>query len=216
MKRIVSLALLVGATCLACQKDPAQPPPQTASVARSTSIRWLPSSVRRFSPLIDEAASRHGVDANLVAVMILVESGGDPIATSPAGALGLMQLMPETAQDIARERGMPAHVDARLYDPAYNIDLGTYYIAKQIRRFWTGDPMETVARAAGAYNGGPGRMSRHLDRGEPLPGETLRYQQWIGGMWRDRYMSSSPAFNAWWQQGGERKVAKANGPIVVF
>jgi soluble lytic murein transglycosylase-like protein len=214
MNRLLPALLALSLACVACQKEPARPPQQPIAVAHRTSIQWLPHSVRRYGPLIDEASFRHGVDANLLAVMVLVESGGDAFATSPKGAMGLMQLMPATARDIATERGMPMHVDARLYDPAYNIDLGAYYIARQMRRFWNGDALESVTRAAGAYNGGPARMARHLDRGEPLPEETLRYQRWVAGMWSERFMPTSAAFNGWWQAGGERMVAKATGPIV--
>jgi soluble lytic murein transglycosylase-like protein len=175
----------------------------------------MPASVRRFNALIEQASFRHGVDANLLAIVVLVESGGDPIASSPAGAMGLMQIMPETGREIARERGMLTHVDARLYDPAYNIDFGAYYLAKQLRRFHTPDPNLTIERAAAAYNGGPGRLARHLGSGEPLPAETMRYKRWVTGMWQDRHMPVSPMFSEWWSAGGERLVARSNGPILL-
>lgn len=190
----------------------AHPPPSGPPVvAHRTSIPWLPPGVARHARLIDEASVRHGVDANLIAVVILVESGGDPEARSPAGAVGLMQLMPSTAADIARERGL-AHDEGRLTDPAYNIDLGTFYLAHQVRRFWTGYAEATVAYAAGAYNGGPGRMRRHLDRGEGLPSETRRYQRWVAGMWRERFMPRSETFAAWYAAGGEHLVARSAAP----
>ena len=207
--------LLAAAACSPrWDRTPAHPPPSGPPiVAHRTSIPWLPPSVARHARLIDEASLRHGVDANLVAVVILVESGGDPAARSPAGALGLMQLMPETAADIARKRGLPHHDEGRLLDPAYNVDLGAFYLGEQVRRFWTGYAEATVEYAAGAYNGGPGRMRRHLEEGQRLPAETRSYQRWVGGMWRERFMPRSATFAAWYDAGGERLVASLESSL---
>jgi len=196
------------------QSDKTPPPPQPTMVGHHTSIRWLPPSVSRFARLIDEASFRHGVDANLIAIVVLVESGGDPMATSPAGAMGLMQIMPATGRDIAARRGITTHADVRLFDPAYNIDLGAWYLARQIERFWTGHPDSTVDRAAAAYNGGPRRLAEHLDQGAPLPLETRQYQGWVGGMWRERFLPASNAYGAWWNAGGERLVTTANRSVL--
>ena len=204
-------ALLMG--CPSTDKTQSRTAPAPV-IQHSTSIRWLPASVRRFNPLIEQASFRHGIDANLLAIVILVESGGDPIATSPKGAMGLMQIMPSTAREIASQRNMLAHVDARLLDPAYNIDFGAYYLSRQMHAFRSNNPMLTVERAAGAYNGGPARMARHLNTGERLPAETMRYKRWVAGMWHDRHLPGSPMFSEWWSAGGERLVARTNGPLV--
>jgi hypothetical protein len=73
----------------------------------------------------------------------------------------------------------------------------------------------SVEHAAGAYNGGPTRMARHLQSGEPLPGETMRYKRWVAGMWMDRHLPVSPMFSEWYSAGGERLVARSNGPILL-
>ncbi len=211
----LALVLATGALLMGCPKSDATTVARPVAVQHTTSVRWLPASVRRFAPLIEQASFRHGVDANLVAVVVLVESGGDPFASSPKGAMGLMQVMPATARDIARERGIVGHVDARLYDPAYNIDFGAYYLAQQMRRFASVDAVRTTEHAAGAYNGGPARMDRHLRSGEALPTETMRYKRWVAGMWMDRHLPESPMFREWWTAGGERLVARATGPIVM-
>ena len=205
-------ALLTG--CASTNNTPTRAP-APVTIQHQASIRWLPASIRRFNPLIEQASFRHGVDANLIAITILVESGGDPIASSPKGAMGLMQLMPATAREIAQKRGMLTHVDARLYDPAYNIDFGAYYLAQQLNSFRSPNPSESIERAAAAYNGGPGRLARHLNTGEPLPAETMRYKRWISGMWNDRHMPMSPMFSEWWSAGGERLVARSNGPLML-
>ncbi|MEM6788198.1 MAG: transglycosylase SLT domain-containing protein [Myxococcota bacterium] len=213
MRRIVAM-LLFGWLLTGCALlRPEAPSPASAAafpvtgVEHRISVPWLPMRVRRFAPLLETASQRHGVDANLLAIVVLVESGGDPNARSGAGATGLMQLMPETAAEIAARRGVPDHQDWRLLDPGYNVDLGADYLAQQVRRFWTGMSDPTVARAAGAYNGGPGRMKRHLDQGAPLPAETQRYQEWVVGMWRERHQPRSSTFASWVGAGGEQRLA---------
>jgi len=209
---LLALLLLAPACSLRpAASSPAAPavPYASVGVEHRVSIPWLPPRVRRFAPLLEAASRDHGVDANLLAIVVLVESGGDPNAKSPAGATGLMQLMPPTAAELAERRGLTDHHDWRLLDPGYNIDLGADYLAQQVRRFWTGQSDPTVERAAGAYNGGPGRMRRHLEQGETLPTETQRYQQWVVGMWRERHQPRSVAYASWYQAGGERRLAQS-------
>ncbi len=83
-------------------------------------------------------------------------------AVSRAGARGLMQLMPATAQAVARANGLPADVGRLTLDPDYNAALGTRYLGDLIRRF-----DDTVLAAAG-YNAGPGRPAQWMgDFGDP-------------------------------------------------
>jgi len=100
--------------------------------------------------LIDQAASRHGVDPVLVRSVIRWESAYHPQAVSSKGALGLMQLMPGTA----RELGV-----SRPFDPAQNIDGGTAYLRQLLDRYaGSGNWLE---RALAAYNAGPAVVDRH-------------------------------------------------------
>lgn len=148
---------------------------------------WLPPSVRIWAPILHEAGQRHGVDPELLAVMTFVESRGNPWAVSRAGALGLMQVMPSTAAEIARARGMEPPTPERLADPAYNVDLAAWYLARQLERFDTDDPVQRVGRAAAAYNAGPHRFAEHLERGRPLPAETRRYRSLVTALWSERH-----------------------------
>lgn len=111
----------------------------------------------------------------LVEAVIGQESGGRANAVSPKGALGLMQVMPATAKDIAKELGVD---DYDLKDPETNRLFGTYYLNKLINKF--GD----VKLALAAYNGGMGRVERLLkktkgstfdDIKDFLPEETAKY-----------------------------------------
>lgn len=178
-------------------------------------VGWLPPTVLRHQALHDEASVRHGVDANLLAIVTLVESGGDPRAVSPAGARGLMQVMPATGGDIARQRKIADFAEEHLFDPVTNVDFGAWYLAAQIRRFWDADPQRTVELAAAAYNGGPGRLGRHLKGEAELSGETRRYMRWVGGMWYERFAPQSPTFAAWLEAGGKRLVDRAGGGDVI-
>jgi soluble lytic murein transglycosylase-like protein len=107
---------------------------------------------------IQEAAVRHGVDADLIRAVIEVESGFDPRAVSPAGARGLMQLMPTTAADLGVQNP---------FDPGQNIDGGTRYLKQLLGRYGGNRRL-----ALAAYNWGMGNLEK---RPEALPRETQRY-----------------------------------------
>ncbi|MDR7402094.1 MAG: transglycosylase SLT domain-containing protein [Armatimonadota bacterium] len=115
---------------------------------------WEAAYPRAFWEEVQAAARRHRVDPYLVLAVMREESRFDPRAVSPARAVGLMQIIPATAEATA---GRP--VDLRqLMDPAVNIDLGAAYVGAMVRRFG-GDLILALA----AYNAGPaaaGRWSR--------------------------------------------------------
>ena len=173
-------------------------------------ISWLPETVGPWVPLIEEASEEHGVAADLIAIVLLVESGGNPSAKSSAGAIGLMQVMPATGEYIATKRKISNYT---LSQPETNIDFGAWYLAEQLRAF--GLPSdgpgwhESVDRAAVAYNAGPGHIKAHLDTGRALYNEAARYQDWVGGMWRERAADESETYERWWKAGGRRLVEAA-------
>ncbi|OLC36160.1 MAG: hypothetical protein AUH81_08680 [Candidatus Rokubacteria bacterium 13_1_40CM_4_69_5] len=100
---------------------------------------------------LTEASQRAGLDPYFVAAVVRQESSYDPRAVSPAGARGLMQLMPGTAQIVAESCGLTFR-DELLDDPAANLQLGTCFLADRMRE-WA-DPRLALA----AYNAGPNRM----------------------------------------------------------
>jgi soluble lytic murein transglycosylase-like protein len=112
---------------------------------------------QEFDGLIQDAAKRHGVDPNLVRAVVTAESDFNHTTVSHAGAMGLMQLMPETAKDMGVSDP---------FDPAQNIEGGTRYLAWMLERFG-GDEDKALA----AYNWGPS----NVERGGRPPSETRTY-----------------------------------------
>ena len=100
------------------------------------------------------AARRAGLDPYFVAAVIREESSYDPRARSGVGAIGLMQLMPDTARLLAQELGQPLAEVSSLWEPPLNIALGTRYLGQLHGRFQ--EPLLAVA----GYNAGPHRVQR--------------------------------------------------------
>lgn len=150
--RVVPL-MLVGIVVVACVLLAATP----TTLARRT---LYPVSHARD---IQASAERHGVDPLLVAAVIKCESGWDENAQSSAGALGLMQVMPQTSSELARMGLVDsnAYDPSNLLDPATNIEYGTAYLAFLQKNLSSTD--EVIA----AYNAGMGKVEEWLAQ----PGE---------------------------------------------
>ena len=111
----------------------------------------------RHEDIIRQQAREKGLDPALVAAVIYAESHFRDGQTSPAGALGLMQITPETARYIARKSGGTAFVVGDLATPQVNIAYGTYYLRYLLRRYEGNE-----AFALAAYNAGEGNVDRWI------------------------------------------------------
>lgn len=117
-----------------------------------------------FSPV-----ATNGVERALVLALIRQESNFDHQAVSPAGARGLMQLMPGTARLTAKRIGVATAPGRLTEDPAHNMALGSAYLAQQLAAFDQAIPL-----ALAAYNAGPHRVTQWLaDNGDPRIGLAL-------------------------------------------
>lgn len=154
------------------------PMPHPAQPARSRAMgTWLAGAAglaaSAATPLSTLARGSAGLRA-LVGSVVRHESAGDARAVSAKGALGLMQLMPDTARDMAQALGLPFDPQRLLDDPGYNLRLGRAYLEQLLARY---DQQPALALAA--YNAGPGRVDEWLQRfGDPRLGE-VSTEAWV-------------------------------------
>jgi len=139
--------------------------------APASMLIWLEIApeVKRVQPWVREAASRHGVDAELINALIAVESGFNDKALSPKGAVGLMQLMPATAHQFGVKNA---------FNPEENVRAGVAYLRQLLDRY---ENNETLALAA--YNAGPGAVDKY--HGVPPYPETINYVNKIDRAFRN-------------------------------
>ncbi len=182
---------------------------ETANVASS----WIPQTVKHWNPLIDEMAKIYNIDPTAIAILMTMESGGYAEATSPDGAVGLMQITPPTASDIAKKYLKQPVKTYNLFNPRTNIEFGTAYLAYLRNEF--GDRNQgpswdyTMELVAAAYNGGPGTAA-DLYYGKGMTDtQTVVYSRDALNMWRERHAKDSPTFDRWKERGGSRLLALA-------
>ena len=138
---------------------------ETMAVSGSSNVRTTRPLARMtragtYDAVIDRYAAREGVRPDLVRAVIQVESGFNPNARSHVGAMGLMQLMPDTAAELGV---------VNAYDPEQNIRGGVHYLRQLLTTY---DGNEELALAA--YNAGPGTVERYGNQVPPYP-ETQDY-----------------------------------------
>lgn len=107
---------------------------------------------------VRESAAEFGLDPYLVAAVIHCESGNRAGAVSPKGAVGLMQIMPDTGAWIAQKLSIANYDGAMLEDPSMNIRLGCWYLSYLLDRFGG-----VRSHALAAYNAGPGNLQKWLE-----------------------------------------------------
>jgi len=116
-------------------------------------LRLPKTTVDDIANSIYRASTRYNVPPEMILAVIRIESAFDVNAQSDKGAVGLMQILPSTAQEIAQELRMDWRGEQILRDPSANIEMGTYYLTKLIGQF------NDLSVALAAYNHGPGRIA---------------------------------------------------------
>ncbi len=152
LRRLILLGILVAVAA-------------TGSVLVLTGKAVLPVASEQIYPIryreyVATAARQYGVDPYLVAAVIKAESGYDPVAVSTAGAVGLMQLMPDTAKWVVSLKNWKGGEKPQLTDPNDNIQLGACYLAYLADNFG-GDSTAMLA----AYNAGEGTVRDWIQSG---------------------------------------------------
>lgn len=182
-----------------------EPGPESAPGCETTkpeskiTIPWMNDGVMELAPYINESSKEFGVDPDLVAIVTYIETKGKLGLDSAVGAVGPMQVMPDTGRELARELGL-RNYDLR--DPKTNIRLGTYYLSKLLKEYGNASHAPTwdmsALLAAIGYNGGPGAANGYL-KGEVVRNqgpfcESRRYGYFALGMWRERHSQTSKFF----------------------
>jgi soluble lytic murein transglycosylase-like protein len=121
-------------------------------------------NAKRFESLIVRYAKQQNVDVALVKAVVAVESAFEPEAVSGKGAVGLMQVIPETAQRYGVNDDKRRSVAQKLLDPAINLHVGTRYLRDLLALFGG-----NVALALAAYNAGEGVVLHYANQIPPFP-----------------------------------------------
>lgn len=112
----------------------------------------------KYSEYVEKYAKEYDLDPLLVYSIIKAESNFKPDVTSESSAIGLMQIMQDTAEEIAKETGIDVQTKLKLYDPEINIQIGTKYFSKLLKEY---DGNTTIAIIA--YNAGPGNVDKWIE-----------------------------------------------------
>jgi hypothetical protein len=174
-------AMLVTCTVIVVMTAPGSAEPQSCEPAMVTASKKDGSSDCSFAVAppadpwaahIAEAARRFDIPDRWIRAVMVVESVGDPAALSPKGAIGLMQVMPATWDELRAKHGLGDDP----WQPCDNILAGTAYLREMHDRYGSVDAM------LAAYNAGPGRYDEYLATGRALPAETVDYVAKIAPM----------------------------------
>jgi hypothetical protein len=152
--------------------------------------------VQQWQADIVRWAEQFGLDPNLVAVVMQIESCGNPQAVSRSGAQGLFQVMP-----------FHFGTDEDMLDPETNAQRGVGYLAEMLSEM-----SDDVGLALAAYNGGPATANRGW---AAWPAETQRYYVWGTGIYQDIAdgLDSSPTLDKWLAAGGNSLCRQAAGEL---
>ncbi|MBX9817703.1 MAG: lytic transglycosylase domain-containing protein [Burkholderiaceae bacterium] len=168
-------------------RTPVLPPPETSPAVAAPAapdihpklVEFFESSprYRKIQPLLKDAAARYRVDYELLQALVATESGFDPSAVSPKGAIGLMQVMPDTARRFGVDSDRWLSIETKLADPKININLGTRYLRLLIDMF-----PGRLDLALASYNAGEGAVQR---AGNKVPNykETQNYVATVGELY---------------------------------
>ena len=137
-------------------------------------VSAVTSESGRFARFVSEAALRFGIPTSWITAVMQAESRGVVRAVSPKGAMGLMQIMPDTWSGLRSRYGLGADP----FDPHDNILAGAAYLHELHDRYG-------AIGFLAAYNAGPGRYEDHLATGHPLPTETRAYVAALAPLLRD-------------------------------
>lgn len=153
--------------------DSSQLPPQNAGAGKSPLFDMLSRhpNLKKYEGLLNQAAQEFSLDPALLKAMMAAESGFNPAAISPKGAIGLMQVMPATAERYGLQGDRKKTVEQKLADPKTNIRLAARYL-RDLHKLFPFQPELVIA----SYNAGERAVQKHNNAVPPYP-ETRSYVQ---------------------------------------
>lgn len=159
--------IVVMAAPASAEQPPGDPTAATASARGNSADRssYVPSTPNPWATYVAEAAKRFAIPERWIRAVMAAESVGDPVALSPKGAIGLMQVMPATWDELRAKHSLGNDP----WQPRDNILAGASYLREMHDRYGS------VAAMLAAYNAGPTRYDAHLATGRSLPAETIDY-----------------------------------------
>ncbi|SEP50281.1 Transglycosylase SLT domain-containing protein [Rhodospirillales bacterium URHD0017] len=143
----------------------------SAAYAQPPNPKGVAVAADRIGDFVAEASRRFSIPPSWIRAVMRVESLGDPLAVSPKGAMGLMQIMPDTWSELRSRYGLGADP----YDAHDNIMAGAAYLREMHDRYGERGFLA-------AYNAGPSRYEEHLATRRPLPSETLIYMAAVASL----------------------------------
>ncbi|MDB5763347.1 MAG: Lytic transglycosylase [Herminiimonas sp.] len=138
-------------------------------------LRYLSEhpNLKKYDPLLKQAATEFSVDPALLKAVMAAESGFNPAAVSPKGAIGLMQLMPATAERYGVQGDRKKSIEQKLTDPKTNIRLGARYL-RDLHKMFPNQQQLVLA----SYNAGEAAVQKYKNKVPPYP-ETRNYVQLV-------------------------------------
>ena len=155
---------------------PSQPArPAVITSMRSPLFQYLVQhpNLKKFEPLLNQAAKDYSIEPALLKAIMAAESGFNPTAVSPKGAVGLMQIMPATAERYGLSGDRKKGISQKLTDPQTNIRLAARYL-RDLRLLFPGKPELVIA----SYNAGEGAVQKYRNTIPPYA-ETRNYVQLV-------------------------------------
>jgi soluble lytic murein transglycosylase-like protein len=150
-------------------RELAAPQPQSAPANAMQQYLSQHPNLKKYEPLLTQAAHEFKVELPLLKAVMAAESGFNPGAVSPKGAVGLMQVLPATAERYGLQGDYRKSVADKLADPKTNIRVGARYLRDLMRLF-----PDQLALVLASYNAGEGAVQKYRNRIPPYP-ETRNY-----------------------------------------
>ncbi|MFC3108109.1 lytic transglycosylase domain-containing protein [Undibacterium arcticum] len=167
--------------------------PAAATDAQTTPLmRYLSQhpNLKRFDKILNQAASDFALEPALLKAIMAAESGFDPLAVSPKGAIGLMQVMPATAERYGVQADRKHSIEQKLSDPKTNIRLAARYL-RDLQQLFPSKQELMIA----SYNAGEGAVQKYKNQVPPYP-ETRNYVRLVSQFYQIYQIRKAPTDQA--------------------